>query len=155
MAKLKATSEFGKDEMIPARYTADGKNISPPLRISDVDPEALSLAIIVDDPDAPMSTFTHWLIWNIPPSTREIPEGIPVEDKVDSLNGARQGKNDFGDIGYGGPAPPRGTHNYKFKVYALDQMLDLEPGAGKEELLAEIEDKMLQKTILSGKYSRE
>lgn len=154
MAKLKVTSEFGNDEMIPARYTADGKNISPPLRISDVDPEALSLAIIVDDPDAPMGTFTHWLIWNIPPSTQEVPESIPAEKEVDSLDGARQGKNDFGDIGYGGPAPPGGTHNYKFKVYALDQMLDLEAGASKEELLAEIEDKMLQKTILSGKYSR-
>ena len=147
-------SNFENQEMIPARYTADGKDISPPLEISGVSSEAKSIVIIMEDPDAPGQTFTHWLIWNIPASTEKIPENVPNEDKIEELGGAVQGVNDFGKIGYGGPAPPSGTHRYVFKIFTLKDKLNTKPGASKTDLLKDINGLVLQHNRLKGKYSR-
>lgn len=147
-------SDFENQEMIPARYTADGQDISPPLEISGVDSKAESIAIIVEDPDAPGQTFTHWLIWNIPASTKKIPENVPNKKIVEELGGAVQGINDFGKIGYGGPAPPSGTHRYVFKLFTLKDQLNTKPGANKTELLKDMNGLVLQHKRLKGKYSR-
>jgi len=147
-------SNFENQEMIPARYTADGKDISPPLEISGVSSEAKSIVIIMEDPDAPGQTFTHWLIWNIPASTKKIPENVPNEDKIEELGGAVQGVNDFGKIGYGGPAPPSGTHRYVFKIFTLKDKLNTKPRASKTDLLKDINGLVLQHNRLKGKYSR-
>jgi len=147
-------SAFEDGGYIPEEYTADGKDISPPLIIENVLPEAKTLAIIVDDPDAPSGTFTHWLIWNIPADIKEISKNIEKKEKVKELKGALQGKNDFNDLGYLGPAPPSGVHTYRFFAYALDSQLDLEAGADKESLLNAMEDHVLQKAVLKGEYTR-
>jgi len=151
---VKIKSDFENQEMIPARYTADGKDISPPLEISGVSSEAKSIVIIMEDPDAPGQTFTHWLIWNIPASTKKIPENVPNEDKIEELGGAVQGVNDFGKIGYGGPAPPSGTHRYVFKIFTLKDKLNTKPRASKTDLLKDINGLVLQHNRLKGKYSR-
>jgi hypothetical protein len=151
---LVVKSAFEEGGYIPAEYTADGKDISPPLIIENISAEAETLAIIVDDPDAPGETFTHWLIWNIPADMNEIPKNIEKKEKVKKLNGALQGKNSFGDLGYLGPAPPSGVHTYRFFVYALDDKLDLEAGADKETLLNLMEGHVLQKAVLKGEYTR-
>lgn len=137
---------FENEGVIPAEYTCDGKNISPPLIISDVPENAKSLALIMDDPDAPFGTFVHWLIWNIPPNTTNIPEGGNISYP--------QGKNDFRKQGYGGPCPPFGTHRYFFKLYALDTLLDLEEGAKKKDLLKAMSGHIIEETQLIGVYSR-
>ena len=147
-------SAFEDGGYIPAEYTADGKDISPPLIIENVPAEAKTLAIIVDDPDAPNGTFTHWLIWNIPADINEIPKNIEKKKEVKGLNGALQGKNDFNKLGYLGPAPPSGVHTYRFYVYALDDQLDLKAGADKETLLNSLEGHVLKKAVLKGEYTR-
>ncbi len=112
----------------------------------------VTLAIISDDPDAPSKTWTHWLIFNIPPELNGLPEGV---EKVGELeNGIKQGFNDFGRIGYGGPCPPFGVHRYYFKLYALDTSLNLEPGTSKEELLRAMDGHIIEKTEMIGLYSR-
>ena len=152
---LKVTSNAFEDgDMIPQKYTKDGKDISPPLTIKGISTEGESIAVIMDDPDAPVGTFTHWLIWNIPNEINNIPEGVHQDKEVVSLNGAIQGLNDFGEIGYRGPAPPSGVHNYHFKVYVLDQKLDLPYDVTKNELVEEVEKHMLQKFELIVKYKR-
>ena len=114
---MKLTSPaFGDGPPIPARYTCDGENVSPELRWSDVPDDTSSLALTCEDPDAPRGTFTHWVIWNLDPTEGGIPAG-------DVPKGARQGRNDFGHVGYGGPCPPIGNHRYFFKLYALDTVL--------------------------------
>lgn len=153
--ELKITSTFAHEGRIPAEYTADGVDISPPLEIKNAVDKTESIAIIADDPDAPGGTFTHWLIWDIPGDARKIPEGVPGKRTVAYLDGACQGKNDFGSLGYKGPAPPGGTHTYRFKVYTLDKKLDLMPGTEKETLWQEMNGNILQKGLLVGKYSRE
>ena len=147
-------SAFEDGGFIPEEYTADGRDISPPLIIENVPPEAETLAIIVDDPDAPMGTFTHWLIWNIPADVSEISKNIEKKEEVKGLNGALQGKNDFNEIGYMGPAPPGGVHTYRFYVYALEDQLDLQAGADKETLLNAMEGHVLEKAVLKGEYTR-
>jgi Raf kinase inhibitor-like YbhB/YbcL family protein len=147
-------SAFEEGGYIPEEYTADGQDVSPPLIIENIAAEAKTLAIIVDDPDAPAGTFTHWLIWNIPAEINEIPKNIEKKEKVKELNGALQGKNGFNDLGYLGPAPPSGVHTYRFYVYALDDQLDLEAGADKETLLNVMEGHVLQKSVLKGEYTR-
>lgn len=147
-------SAFEDGGFIPAEYTADGKDISPPLIIENIPAEAKTLAIIVDDPDAPGQTFTHWLIWNIPADVSEIPKNVEKKEKVKDLAGASQGKNGFNKLGYLGPAPPGGVHTYRFFVYALDDQLDLEAGADKETLLDAMEGHVLQKNVLKGEYAR-
>jgi hypothetical protein len=147
-------SSFEDGGYIPEEYTADGRDISPPLIIENVLPEAENLAIIVDDPDAPGGAFTHWLIWNIPADVKEISKNIEKKEKAKGLNGALQGKNDFNNLGYMGPAPPSGVHTYRFFIYALDAELDLNAGADKETLLNSMEGHVLQKAVLKGEYTR-
>lgn len=120
------SSAFKHNEKIPAKYTCDGENISPPLAISEVPGNAKSLVLIVHDPDAPAGTWVHWNVWNIPPQTKEVREGgVPQ---------GIEGATSFNKPGYGGPCPPSGTHRYFFKLYALDTMLDLPSSAMKGEI---------------------
>lgn len=154
MNQIKLTSSaFEEEAMIPAKYTCDGKDISPPLVWQGVPNEAETLALIVDDPDAPGKTWVHWVAYNIPADVTELPENYPPLEKAE--NGMMQGKNDFKKIGYGGPCPPSGTHRYYFKLYALSETLNLEPGATKQELLNAMEGKVVAETSLMGKYSRD
>lgn len=158
-ADLKVTSEFKDNEEIPSRFTAIGQNISPPLSLANLNPDAETLSIVVADIDAPVELATHWLIWNIPAPIKEIQENISKDlKKVPELNGAYQGKNDFGDVGYTGPGLPsstfEGDHTYHFVVYVLDKALELEPGATKKELLEAMEDHLIQKGVLRGTYKR-
>jgi len=143
---------FQEGAMIPADYTCDGKNVSPPLSWSGIPEKAVTLALICDDPDAPVGTWVHWVLYNLPASAKELPAGVPPEEKLAS--GAVQGKNDFRKLGYGGPCPPGGTHRYYFKLYALDKALDLKPGATKKELLKAMEGHTLAEGQLMGRYKR-
>ena len=154
VTSIEITSVFKNKELIPIQYTADGEDISPPLTISGVSEEAESIAIIMEDPDAPGQTFTHWLIWNIPASINNIPKNIPPEKNVELLGNALQGENDFGKIGYGGPAPPSGTHRYIFKIFVLKKMLNTKAGSNKSRLLKDINGFVLQHNRLTAKYSR-
>ena len=143
---LKITSPvFDRD--IPRRYTCDGKNISPPFEIKNVPPEAKSLALIVDDLDAPRGTFVHWIMWNIDRAIKEIKENsVP--------KGAAQGINDFKKHSYGGPCPPSRTHRYVFKVFALDVRLSLGPNSTAVDLQNAIKGHVIAKAQLIGFYSR-
>jgi len=143
---------FEEGGMIPKKYTCDGEDASPPLSWTGVPEGTEALALICDDPDAPVGTWVHWVIFNIPPDTTGLSENIPPERVLES--GTRQGRNDFGNIGYGGPCPPRGTHRYYFKLYALDKKVDLEPGATKDELLKAMEGHILAEGRLMGRYKR-
>jgi len=147
-----SSSAFDDGQMIPSRFTCDGDDISPPLTWSGVPDAARSLALICDDPDAPMGTFVHWVLFNLPGDTRELPEGLSTAGERE--DGSLQGQNDFGNLGYGGPCPPGGTHRYNFKVYALDAMVDLKSGAKKSRLLEAMEGHVLDEGKLVGKYSR-
>ncbi len=150
---LEVTSPAFEDGgLIPRKYTCDGEDISPPIRWRGIPPGTASIALISDDPDAPVGTWVHWVIFNIPPNTEGLEEGIPPEGVLS--NGARQGLNDFRRIGYGGPCPPRGVHRYYFKVYALDKVLDLGPGITKERLLEAMEGHILDRGELMGRYGR-
>lgn len=138
---------FKQNDFIPLKYTCDGENISPPLMISDVPENTASLALIVDDPDAPSKTWVHWVLFNINPMVEEIIEAtIPT--------GALTGLTDFGNTDYGGPCPPSGTHRYFFKLYALDIKLDLPAGATKPEVERAMSGHILDSAELIGLYSR-
>ena len=144
---------FAEGEAIPARYTCDGEDISPPLRWSDTPAGTRSLALIADDPDAPVGTWTHWVAYAIPPTVGEFTAGVPKTRVV--AGGIRQGVNDFKRTGYGGPCPPRGDpHRYFFKLYALDRELPLAGGATKQELLNAMKGHILAEGSLMGKYGR-
>jgi Raf kinase inhibitor-like YbhB/YbcL family protein len=143
---------FKNSEMIPAQYTADGFNVSPPLAWSNIPDGTRTLAIICDDPDATGGTWVHWVIYNIPVKPRGLHEKIPQQKQM--INGTRQGTNSSGNIGYDGPAPPSGTHRYFFKIYALDKALNLEAGCSKQQLLQAMEGHMIAKGQLVGQYSR-
>ena len=147
-----ASSAFHEGDMIPKMYTCDGPDISPPLAWEEVPANTKSFALISDDPDAPMGTWVHWVIFNIPHSVKELPENIPPSKTLE--NGAQQGTNDFGKIGYGGPCPPRGTHRYYFKLYALDTMLASQPGLTKAQLVIAMEGHVLAQGQLMGRYQR-
>ena len=142
--KLISTA-FENGMMIPSRHTCDGDDLSPHLIISDVPENAKSLALIMDDPDAPMGTFVHWVAWNIPPDKNEI-----LEDE----NLPNQGTTDFRRMGYGGPCPPSGTHRYFFKLYALDTMLNLPKGATKKNLEDAMKGHIIAEAQLIGLYKR-
>ena len=148
---LKSPS-FKDGEMIPLRFTCDGEDISPELAWESVPEKCQTLAIICDDPDAPMGTWVHWIVYNIPADLTGLEEGIPPDDILPS--GAKQGKNGWRRIGYGGPCPPGGTHRYFFKIYALDTQLDLEAGASKSQLTDAMEGHILSQGQLMGRYSR-
>jgi len=153
MEMLLTSTAFRNGEVIPKKYTGDGADVSPPLKWTEPPEGTKSFALICDDPDAPMGTWVHWVIYNIPPGTRELPEGVPAQK--DLSNGARQGINDFRKIGYNGPAPPRGSaHRYFFKLYALSSVPNLPAGASKKDLLKAMEGKILGQSELLGKYKR-
>jgi Raf kinase inhibitor-like YbhB/YbcL family protein len=148
MAELKVTSPaFQNNGAIPRQYTCDGKDINPPLMIENCPQETKSLALIVDDPDAPMGTWVHWVLWNIPPSVQEIKENaVPT--------GAVEGINDFGKHHYGGPCPPSGTHRYFFKVFALDTTFGINPNSTKADLEKAMKGHILAQGQIIGLYKR-
>jgi Raf kinase inhibitor-like YbhB/YbcL family protein len=147
------SSAFSEGAAIPAKHTCDSKNVSPPLKWSGVPPGTKSLALIVDDPDAPMGTWVHWVLYDLAPTTSELPEDMPKSQFV--AGGARQGLNDFRHLGYGGPCPPPGKpHRYFFKLYALDTVLDLKPGATKKQVETAMEKHILAEGQLMGTYQR-
>src|SRR5262245_52007915 len=144
---------FEEGGAIPKQHTGDGKDTSPPLRWADPPEGTKSFALVCDDPDAPRGTWTHWLLFNLPPDRRELEEAAAASWAHDG--GARQGKNDFGKNGYGGPAPPPGKpHRSYFRLYALDTVLDLPAGAGREQLLAAMKGHVLAEGQLMGRYGR-
>jgi Raf kinase inhibitor-like YbhB/YbcL family protein len=145
---------FQDGQPIPPQYTGDGSDASPPLRWNGVPPGAGSLALLCEDPDAPRRTWTHWVAFNLPAGSRELSGGIARQDQLP--NGASQGTNDFGKVGYGGPAPPPGRpHRYFFRLYALDTKLDLAPGATRQELLEAMKGHVLAEGQIMGTYGRE
>jgi len=156
MAFTLTSSAFESNGRIPKRYTGEGEDISPPLAWSDPPDGTQAFALVCDDPDAPVGTFDHWLIWNLPADARELPEGVPTTATVEGLGGAAQGKSGFGKVGYGGPMPPpgHGDHHYHFRLYALDAPLDLDPGAEKRALEQAMEGHVLGQAELTGLYSR-
>lgn len=149
--KLESTA-FTANGMIPSLYTCDGQNISPELRWDAPPPGTESLALIVDDPDAPGRIFVHWVVYDLPPEVHHLPEAIAPQATTPS--GGVQGKNDFGKLGYGGPCPPSGIHRYFFKLYALDRELGLKSGATKAQLEAAMSGHILASAELIGRYSR-
>lgn len=152
MFELSSTA-FSQGETIPRDHTCDGLDRSPPLTWRDAPAGAASFALICDDPDAPVGTWDHWVIWDIPGSAKSLPEGIPTDDELP--DGARQGKNGWGTNGYRGPCPPRGKpHRYFFRLYALDAMLALAPGATKSQLHRAMEGHVLDEAELMGRYGR-
>ncbi len=148
MGTLKlSSSAFKHNDSIPSKYTCDGADVNPPLVIENAPLSAKSLALIVDDPDAPAGNWVHWVVWNIDPTTNEIRENtVP--------SGALQGINDFRRRDYGGPCPPSGTHRYFFKLYALDMMLSLGPKANKAELERAMKGHVIAQSELIGLYKR-
>jgi Raf kinase inhibitor-like YbhB/YbcL family protein len=147
------TTAFADGAGIPKKYTFDGADDSPDLSWNDAPTGTQSFALIADDPDAPVGTWTHWIIWNIPAQTTSLPEGVPKVDE--SGDGTHQGKNDFKRNGYGGPCPPPGKpHRYFFKLYALDAKLDIKAGARRSELERAMKGHVLSQTELMGTYGR-
>jgi len=152
MAITVTSSAFKEGEQIPAKYTCDGRGISPPLNWQQPQ-DVKSFALISDDPDAPAGIWVHWVMWNIPADANELAENIqPVKELPD---GSRQGVNDSREYGYGGPCPPRGVHRYYFKIYALDTMLDLPDETTKQKLLDAMKGHILAEGSLMGKYQRQ
>lgn len=131
---------------IPAKFTCDDGETSPPLQISGIPSDAKSLVLIAEDPDVPSGVFTHWLVWNIPPQTNSLAEG--------SAPKGVQGTNDFGKSGYGAPCPPSGAHRYYFRVFALDRELALPPGAKRNQLEAVMKGHVIAQGELMGRYAR-
>jgi Raf kinase inhibitor-like YbhB/YbcL family protein len=147
------SSAFRDGERVPVRHTCDGEDLSPPLGWTGVPVETRSFALISDDPDAPRGTWVHWLIWNLPADAVEIGEGVPPRPELPS--GARQGLNDGGDLGYGGPCPPPGKpHRYFFRLYALDTALNLAPGVNRSDLEAAMAGHILGEGTIMAIYQR-
>lgn len=143
------SSAFFNNQQIPSRYTCDGEDISPPLTIAEPPPGTESLVLVVDDPDAPGDTWTHWIAWDIDPMVSEVQEDSTPE-------GATVGTTSFGNTEYGGPCPPSGTHRYFFKLYALDTILGLSSDSKKDEVISAIEGHILAEAEpLIGLYSRQ
>ncbi|MBS3104901.1 YbhB/YbcL family Raf kinase inhibitor-like protein [Candidatus Woesearchaeota archaeon] len=140
------SSAFTHNSAIPSEYTCDGNDLSPELMISDVPSNAKSLVLISDDPDAPVGTWDHWVVFNIPPLTASIPKGTEPKGTA--------GKNSWGRTGYGGPCPPSGTHRYFFKLYALDTTLNLPQGAAKKDLEKAMQGHIVAQAQLMGNYKR-
>jgi Raf kinase inhibitor-like YbhB/YbcL family protein len=149
MSMILTSSAFADGGTIPARHARQGGNVSPPLAWSGAPAGTLSFALIVDDPDAPSGDWVHWVVYNLPADTIGLSEGITTLP-----GGAAQGKNGWGAAQYDGPQPPRGTHRYVFKLYALDVVLDLDPGASKATLLQAMEGHVLARAQLIGNYTK-
>jgi Raf kinase inhibitor-like YbhB/YbcL family protein len=146
---LQLTSDaFANGQSIPAKYSCVGKNISPALAWSEPPAGTQSFALIVDDPDAPMGTWVHWVLYNIPADTRSLAEGFSPENSIAA------GKNSSSHLSYDGPCPPSGTHRYYFKLYALDTTLSLSPGATKDQLLKAMDGHILAQGELMGTFSK-
>lgn len=153
MAILVTSPEFKKAEYIPQKFTGEGDDISPPIEWGHIPEQAKSLAMVMDDPDAPSGNFTHWLIYNIPPGSNGLPEGVSPEDRLP--DGSMQGRNSAGSSGYYGPYPPLGSrHRYNFSLYALDEKLDLKPGMSREQLLKAMDGHIIDQGRLTGIYAR-
>ena len=146
------SKEFNEGNPIPKRYTCDDVNISPPLTWSSIPEEAKSIAIICEDPDAPGGTWSHWVIFNLPGDISGLDEFVMGREILD--NGAVQGVNDFGTIGYGGPCPPSGTHRYYFKIYALDRKIEITSRINRSELLENMGGHIIDQGQLMGIYTR-
>jgi Raf kinase inhibitor-like YbhB/YbcL family protein len=146
---------FGDGQPIPKEYSRDGGDTSPPLSWSGVPSGARSLALICDDPDAPRGTWVHWVLYDLPPAATSLPAGVRKSDRPSS--GGVQGRNDYGETGWGGPAPPKGhgVHHYEFRLYALDRELGLSPGATKVEVESALQGHVLAETKLTGTYRRD
>lgn len=148
-----SSAAFDAGGMIPRQFSCEGSDISPALKWTDPPAGTQSLALIVDDPDAPAGTWVHWVLYDLPASARELPEAMATDAELPS--GARHGRNDFRRLGYGGPCPPPGpAHHYHFKLYALDQKLDLKAGATKAQVEHAMEGHILAKAELIGLYRR-
>ena len=148
-----STTAFREGEPIPARYTCEGKNVSPPLKWSGVPAGAKSLVLIADDPDAPVGTWVHWVVYDVPSVAGEFPEDLPKSQFLPG--GGKQGINDFKHLGYGGPCPPAGkAHRYFFKLYALDVMLDARAGGTKPQIEQAMKQHVLAEAKLMGIYQR-
>lgn len=144
---------FAHQAPLAARYTGEGADVSPPLEWTHVPDKAVALALICDDPDAPVGDWVHWLIYDIPVTVSALAESLPKHPKV--LGTARQGVNDFGKIGYNGPMPPPGKiHHYSFRLYALDSATGLDAGATKAQLIRAMQGHVLGVAELKGTYSR-
>ena len=147
------SAAFKAGEAIPARYTCDGRNVSPPLQWTGVPPEARSLVLMVDDPDAPSGDWVHWIVYDLPPGMTALAEDVPATAAPGETG--KQGVNDFKKPGYGGPCPPGGkAHRYFFRLYALDAALDLKSGATKKEVAAAMARHIVAQTQLMGIYTR-
>ncbi len=153
MALSISSPVFQEGASIPTKYSCEGQDISPPLVWGESPAGTRAFVLIVDDPDAPGGVFTHWVLFNLPADSRELSEAVPAQSQLP--NGALQGKNDFGKIGYGGPCPPPGRpHRYQFALYALDQPLDLKSGASKKQVLEAMQGHILAQGQLTGIYQR-
>jgi Raf kinase inhibitor-like YbhB/YbcL family protein len=148
-----SSTAFKDGDNMPTKYTCSGQNVSPPLAWNAPPAGTQAFALIVDDPDAPSGVFTHWVLFNLPPSTRELAEGVPTQEQLP--NDALQGKNDSGKIGYGGPCPPPGpSHRYRFNIYAIDKLLNLTAGTSKQQVLDAMQGHILAQALLTATYQR-
>ena len=152
MALMLTSTAFQPGGSIPSKYACDGNDVSPPLAWSDAPAGTKSFALIADDPDAPMGTWVHWVVYNIPAGEQRLLENIPKQERLS--NGTAQGFTDFRHAGYGGPCPPSGTHRYFFKLYALDVTLPLPSKATKAQLLKAMDGHTLARAELMGTYQR-
>jgi len=153
MALELSSSAFQEGGEIPTKYTCEGQDVSPAITWSEPLVGTQSFALIMDDPDAPVGVFTHWVLFNLPADSRGLPEAVPAQAQLP--DGSLQGKNDFGKIGYGGPCPPPSRpHRYQFTLYALDQTLDLKAGASKKQVLDAMQGHILAQGRLTGTYQR-
>ena len=148
-----SSAAFLEGERIPSRHTCDGQDVSPPLSWKDVPAGTGSFALIVHDPDAPRGDWVHWVLFDLPPGFRDLPEAFPAEERP--APGGVSGVTDFGRTGYGGPCPPSGTHRYVFAIYALDAPLDLPPRATRGQVEKAMGGHVLGEARLTGTYSRE
>jgi Raf kinase inhibitor-like YbhB/YbcL family protein len=147
------SAAFASGQPIPAKYTCDGQDVSPPLKWSNAPANTKSFALIADDPDAPAGTWVHWMLYDLTATTTELAENTSKSQQLPG--GAKQGLNSWPHLGYDGPCPPRGKpHRYFFKLYALDALLDLKPGATKRDLLKAMEGHILAEGQLMGTYQR-
>jgi Raf kinase inhibitor-like YbhB/YbcL family protein len=146
--------QFKEGSDIPRQLTCDGEDFSPVLRWDGAPTGTKSFSLVTEDPDAPMGTFIHWVIYDLPENTSDLAQNLPKQKELP--NGARQGLNDFGRVGYGGPCPPRGSaHRYYFRLYALDTKLGLAAGASRSELDRAMKGHILAQAALMGRYKRQ
>ncbi len=152
MAFALLSPAFEDGGTIPRTFTCDGEDVSPALTWRDPPAGVRSFALIMDDPDAPVGTWVHWVVYDLPPELRELPERVPPGERLPF--GGAHGRNSWGRLAYGGPCPPGGTHRYVFRLYALDSVLGLALGASKEDVLRAMQGRTLGEATLTGRYGR-